>query len=227
MKRSNVEVQAHGGNSPTALRALLAAAPSSVEVDVGVTCDGALVLSHEVRATLHECPHSPLVGSLWRELTEAQARTLGRITLAEAMAIAGETRVVVEAKCFPPETIGPREFVDGLEAYLPSIALCSFDHRVLSHARRRHRELETTFLFEVPAEVSPPAQTLGPRADLVTRRLVEATHAMGVRVVPWTVNDPDEMDALIELGVDGIVTDEPALLHDVLRRAASQSRRRA
>jgi glycerophosphoryl diester phosphodiesterase len=58
--------------------------------------------------------------------------------------------------------------------------------------------------------------TLGPRADLVTRELVDAAHARGMRVVPWTVNDERDMRALIGLGVDGIGTDEPALLRSVL-----------
>jgi glycerophosphoryl diester phosphodiesterase len=37
-----------------------------------------------------------------------------------------------------------------------------------------------------------------------------------MRVVPWTVNEERAMRALIELGVDGIGTDEPALLRSVL-----------
>jgi glycerophosphoryl diester phosphodiesterase len=45
---------------------------------------------------------------------------------------------------------------------------------------------------------------------------VDAVHALGMRVVPWTVNDERDMRALIELGVDGIGTDEPALLRSVL-----------
>jgi glycerophosphoryl diester phosphodiesterase len=42
-----------------------------------------------------------------------------------------------------------------------------------------------------------------------------------MRIVPWTVNDPREMHALLEVGVDGIVTDEPALLREVLRPLAA------
>jgi glycerophosphoryl diester phosphodiesterase len=210
------EVQAHRGNSASALQSLLAASPSSVETDVGVTADGAVVVSHEVRATTIECPPSPLLGATWHELGAAQARELGRLTLDEALAVVGETPVVVEAKSFPPYTASPREFARALEPYLPRISLCSFDKRVLTHVRRLHRPLETTFLFEVPVRVATAAKTLGPRADLVTRDLVHAAHALGMRLVPWTVNDPREMRALIELGVDGIVTDEPELLREVL-----------
>jgi glycerophosphoryl diester phosphodiesterase len=215
------EIQAHRGTSAGAIRSLLSAAPSSLEIDVGVLADGAVVVSHEVRATTLECPLSPLLGTAWHDLTTADARALGRLTLDEALGLAGDVPVNVEAKSFPVHTVSPREFAAALEPYLQRISLCSFDKRVLTHARRRHRSLETTFLFEVPVRVATAARTLGPRADLVTRDLVHAAHSLGMRIVPWTVNDPREMHALIELGVDGIVTDEPALLHAVLAPQAA------
>jgi glycerophosphoryl diester phosphodiesterase len=221
------EIQAHRGNTEVALRSLLAAAPTAVEVDVGVSADGAVVVSHEVRATTVECAPSELLGKAWRELFAADARALGRPLLDDALTLAGGTPVVVEAKSSSPQTVTPREFARALESYLPRIALSSFDKRVLTHARRLHRPLETTFLFDVPVRVATAARTLGPRADLVTRDLVHAVHALGMRVVPWTVNDPREMRALIDLGVDGIVTDEPALLRSVATEAAPQRLRAA
>ena len=72
-----------------------------------------------------------------------------------------------------------------------------------------------------PVDEFTVEQQRGPRRDLVTAALVEGAHAAGLRVVPWTVNDPDEMAALIELGVDGLVTDDPALAHAVLSRQRS------
>jgi glycerophosphoryl diester phosphodiesterase len=210
------EIQAHRANSALALRGHRLALPSSLEVDVGVLADGAVVVGHEVRATTLECPPSSRLGLPWRDQTSREARLLGRLTLDRALELAGDVPVVVEAKSSEPFTVGPREFVDALEPYLPRISLGSFDKRILTQARRRHRALETTFLFEVPVRAATAARTLGPRADLVTRDLVHAAHSLGMRVVPWTVNDPREMHALIELGVDGIVTDAPALLHGVL-----------
>ena len=51
---------------------------------------------------------------------------------------------------------------------------------------------------------------------VVDRRLLTAAHAAGKQVHVWTVNDPEEMSRLLALGVDGIVTDRPDLLNDVL-----------
>ncbi len=51
---------------------------------------------------------------------------------------------------------------------------------------------------------------------VVDSRFVKAAHERGIAVHVWTVNEPDVMHQLIDLGVDGIFTDRPALLRDVL-----------
>jgi glycerophosphoryl diester phosphodiesterase len=58
------------------------------------------------------------------------------------------------------------------------------------------------------------ARIAGPGIHLVKARprLVRTLQAAGNRVFVWTVNDPDEIDMLIDLGVDGIITDRPAFV---------------
>lgn len=51
---------------------------------------------------------------------------------------------------------------------------------------------------------------------LATRRLVEFAHRSGLAVYVWTIDDPAEMGRLLDLGVDGIMTDEPKALADVM-----------
>jgi glycerophosphoryl diester phosphodiesterase len=53
--------------------------------------------------------------------------------------------------------------------------------------------------------------------DLEAAALAEA-HALGLRVVVWTVNRPERMEELIRLGVDGIITDYPDRLREVMGR---------
>jgi glycerophosphoryl diester phosphodiesterase len=55
------------------------------------------------------------------------------------------------------------------------------------------------------------------RVQLVDARLVEAAHAARLAVHVWTVNDQDEMRRVLDLGVDGVMTDRAVLLRDLLR----------
>ncbi|HLK12872.1 MAG TPA: glycerophosphodiester phosphodiesterase [Candidatus Binatia bacterium] len=61
----------------------------------------------------------------------------------------------------------------------------------------------------------PPAYQGVP---IVTPESVAAAHALGLEVHVWTVNDEAEMERLLDLGVDGIMTDFPALAAAVLHR---------
>jgi glycerophosphoryl diester phosphodiesterase len=51
---------------------------------------------------------------------------------------------------------------------------------------------------------------------MATSRFLARAHAAGLQVHAWTVNDPAMMGRLLDLGVDGIMTDETAMLRDVL-----------
>lgn len=52
---------------------------------------------------------------------------------------------------------------------------------------------------------------------IVTSSFVDGAHAAGIHVHVWTIDDPEEMHRLIELGVDGIMTDRVTTLRDVLQ----------
>ena len=63
-----------------------------------------------------------------------------------------------------------------------------------------------------------PTQIRGMR--VVDERLVRAAHRWGLQVHAWTVNHPSEMTRLLDMGVDGLVTDRPDLLRQVLIKRA-------
>ena len=61
------------------------------------------------------------------------------------------------------------------------------------------------------------AKVWSPHALDLDQRLVAEAHALGLAVIPWTINEPKDMQSLIALGVDGIISDRPDLLRSVLQ----------
>ena len=59
---------------------------------------------------------------------------------------------------------------------------------------------------------------------VVTPEFVERAHANGLAVHVWTINDRADMEWLIEIGVDGIMTDRPTLLEEVLAGAKTKGK---
>jgi glycerophosphoryl diester phosphodiesterase len=66
--------------------------------------------------------------------------------------------------------------------------------------------------------VQVPVQAKG--VTIVDERFLRTAHDLDLPVHVWTVDEPDEMERLLELGVDGLMTDRPAVLRDVLVRRA-------
>jgi glycerophosphoryl diester phosphodiesterase len=60
------------------------------------------------------------------------------------------------------------------------------------------------------------ARVWSPHAMDLSAALVEEAHALGLAVVPWTVNDPKDMERALALGIDGLITDYPDRLRTVL-----------
>jgi glycerophosphoryl diester phosphodiesterase len=79
---------------------------------------------------------------------------------------------------------------------------------------RAFRGEEVTFRSQ--AAQIPPRDHDG--RPLASRDLVEVAHAHGIVVHVWTIDDPDEMRALLDVGVDGIMTDRPVVLREVFEQ---------
>jgi glycerophosphoryl diester phosphodiesterase len=54
------------------------------------------------------------------------------------------------------------------------------------------------------------------RVRIVTSGFLRTAHRTGLEVHVWTIDDPDEMRRLLDLGVDGLMSDRPDLLRQVL-----------
>jgi glycerophosphoryl diester phosphodiesterase len=125
----------------------------------------------------------------------------------------------------------PAHFVELVSAVIHAAdiaertTLLSFDKRVLQAARNQVSSLPLCLLVEDTQQLAEHLNELGfvppvygPEYILVDEKLVAEAHARGMRIIPWTVNQPADMQRLITLGVDGITTDYPDRLVRLLLR---------
>jgi glycerophosphoryl diester phosphodiesterase len=84
--------------------------------------------------------------------------------------------------------------------------------RLAAAARPVTRRVGRPKFVEGAAQVPTKARGI----QFASRWFVDGAHRQGVHVHVWTIDDPDEMNALLDLGVDGIMTDQPEVLKDVL-----------
>lgn len=120
----------------------------------------------------------------------------------------------------------PAAFVDMLMKVIKEkqmeqwVMIQSFDVRTLQYLHKNYPTVLTVLLIEDydKRSLEDQLQQLGftpnvysPHYSLVTTELLEKCHRRHVKVIPWTVNDKAKIEALIEMGVDGIISDYPNL----------------
>jgi glycerophosphoryl diester phosphodiesterase len=233
---------AHRGASPDGLENTLAAVERVValgygylETDVRATRDGVAVLLHD--PTLDRTTdRSGAVRELpWAEV--ARARVGGREPvprLADLLGSYPTLRVNLDVKT--PAAVDPLAEAVRRAGAVDRVCVGSFQDRLVAAVRDRLGPRLCTSLGPRgvlrlrldslrpthPAAVAPGAACaqvpirLGPLLPVIDRRFVAAAHRRGLVVHAWTVNDRAEMGRLLDLGVDGIMSDDAPGLRDVL-----------
>jgi glycerophosphoryl diester phosphodiesterase len=120
----------------------------------------------------------------------------------------------------------PAEFVNLLLAVIqpkgiaPRTIIQSFDVRTIQFVHTQHPEIKTAFLVEETSakKLKTQLNALGfiptifsPAYQFVDKKLVNSCHRKGMHLIAWTVNTLPEMQKMLELGVDGIISDYPNL----------------
>jgi len=156
-------------------------------------------------------------------------------TLAEVFQAFPDARMNIEIKSSQVNTIQDLCRVIRDHGMTEKVMIACFDSGKLGEFRSICPEVATSagaseavmfyWLQRVQLEpaYSPSAQALQiPQAyrdrRITTRRFLNAAHARNMRVHVWTVNDTESMQRLIDLGVDGIMTDYPDRLVNVLKK---------
>jgi glycerophosphoryl diester phosphodiesterase len=99
----------------------------------------------------------------------------------------------------------------------------SFDPMILEIVKSVDPEIRLSFLVEDLDDVTQTLEKLtfkpfavSPEYNALTPEKVEQLHEAGIECLPWTVNDPAAMSDMINMNVDGIITDYPDRLHKLL-----------
>ncbi|WP_242926295.1 glycerophosphodiester phosphodiesterase family protein [Pontibacter vulgaris] len=132
----------------------------------------------------------------------------------------------IELKSFPEGDhifhLPPEEFTELVMQVLQEqqvterCMIQSFDKRPLQILHRFYPEIKLGLLVEDDLPTEWHLQALGfypyaynPQYKLLTRDLVNFIKAKGMRICTWTVNEPEHVKELLEMGVDAIITDFP------------------
>lgn len=102
------------------------------------------------------------------------------------------------------------------------LLISSFDPRLLIEAKTIDSKCKTGFLYSPKSPTllqmiwrqlrftkSIGCDAVHPHYSFVNKKFVEDAHKMGIKVNPWTVNNPFIIDKLLSYGVDGIISDLP------------------
>ncbi|MBZ0167991.1 MAG: glycerophosphodiester phosphodiesterase [Kofleriaceae bacterium] len=206
----------------------------AIELDLHVSRDGELVVIHDQTLDRTTNGQGPVHAHSVQELKQLDAgRWFGegftgqRIpTLAEVLdRFAGKVALALEVKAGSAFFCGIEEKVVAVlreHQIISQVAVASFDHYALRRLKELEPSIQTAALL-VGRPVSMPmiaeacqAGAMALECSLVTKTEVEACHAAGLQLVVWVVNEPTQMGHFIDLGVDGIITDRPNLLRQVL-----------
>ena len=214
-------------NTLGAFRRALAAGAEAIELDVRVTRDGVPVVFHDADLWRLTGVRGRITGKSWRELRPLRVRGSEPIPrLAEVLRFTrGRAVVQIELKAGVRVPAVVRTIRSARATAW--VVLASFDPGLLRAARRLAPAVPRMLISEgrqAPLALVRELAALGAGGLSVHHAAVRNAgwlrhfHSRGCVVWCWTVNEPPRMRRLAGWGIDGILSDNPALLCRVLRQ---------
>ena len=202
-----------------------------VETDVHVTADGRLVAFHDDRLDRVTDRTGAIVDLPWSEVAAAVVGGTGRVPLLEdILGTFPEVRVNIDPKA--DTAVEPLAEVILRTGSVERVCVGAFSDRRLARLRALVGDRLCSSLGPggtaklvaaskgVPTGRLPAACAQLPVSvkgvPVTTPSLVAAAHDRGMQVHVWTIDDPAEMVRLLDMGVDGIMTDRCSVLRQVL-----------
>jgi len=208
---------------------------SYLELDVHASADGVAVVHHDVSLDRTTDGTGQLSAHTAAELATVRVRGREPIPLlADVLEALPDTRITIELKS--AAVVAPTlAAVDAADAW-PRVCIGGFEQAWLAAARRGGGDRLCTSMAKrdvlalrtrawLPAALAWPPLVgdvahvpvgAGP-IRVVDASLLRTAHAHGREVHVWTINAPEQMRRLLDLGVDGLLSDRPDLLREVLQ----------
>ncbi len=217
----------------------LAVGADMIEVDLHASSDGVLVSIHDATVDDTTDGTGKVKEMTWAQLAALDAgyrfttdggktfpwrgKGLRIARLDEVLTAFPKTWMSAEIKQSTPDIVEPVMAMFEQHNAMARTIFSSFSDPVLKAMRARRPDALTAlglsefliFMALEPTDLATyeaPAPFIQPPDDLVDAQLVTRAHQFGMKVQPWTVNGEARMKALLALGVDGLFTDDPALL---------------
>jgi glycerophosphoryl diester phosphodiesterase len=231
-------------NTMTAFRSATNLGYRLLEMDVRLTADGELVAFHDGALNRTTNGSGPITTTSWEEVAELDAGFNHRINgsfpfrgsgirvprFAEVAAAFPDHGFIVDLKA--EGTVEPLARILFHMEMTDRVIVGSFSGERLARFRQLTDDRVATSTspdetIEAVVQATAGSKLSGPAAalqipvtwygvPLLTRRLVEAAHAAGRLVHVWTVNRRIDMEQWLHLGVDGLITDRPDLLKELV-----------
>lgn len=203
-----------------------------LETDVRTTSDGVLLTFHDEVLDRVTDRTGKLCELPWSEVSRARIDGQPIPRLEEVLAAWPDVRVNIDAK--EDAAVAPlADVIDRARAH-DRVCVAAFSDSRLRRFRRLDGGRVCTAMgprtiarllgagYRAPTWPFAAGCVQVPlrhgRVRIVEPRFVAAAHRRGLHVHVWTIDDPAEMDRLLDMGVDGIMTDRPAVLREVLER---------
>lgn len=242
-QKDDVTVTAHRGsafdapeNTLAAIEQAIADGADYVEIDAQLTADGVVVLWHDSDMMrvfgrperISEVNYNDIrdldAGSWFSPVFADQTIP----TLQDAIeAVQGKARLFVDLKPYRNDEQLLDAVVSELKAAnaVSGTVLAAADWGILERAKEQAPALKTALLaqFIVGPHWQDRYDILGLRFNRATSAAVARAHQAGNELHVWTVNQRADMERFLDMGVDNIITDRPAVLTELLKERAQRT----
>lgn len=221
-------------NTLTAINQAIQDRAGMVEIDVRMTADGRVVLSHDDSLKRTAGMNVLVSETNYHELLQYNVAYKFRHTyneeriptLEEALEAArGHIKVNIELKsdAVQPELAYYVVRIIELFNMEEQCVITSFNYEVLQQVRELTDEIKTGIIIGRAGDFTnelfsdPCIDIVSVRASLINRKIMKQARDHDLLIYAWTVNHQELMKQMIRFQVDSIITDKPAVLHRLLR----------